>query len=213
MRRSALDLEEYNRNVFVNCPFDPKYQKLLRAILFSILDCGFQPRCALEDIDSGTPRIQKIERLIAESKFGIHDLSRIELDLHSGLPRFNMPFELGLFLGAKRFGIMPHKSKTCLILDSEKYRYQKFLSDLGGQDIEEHGNDVGRIIRCVRDWLAPHASHKSLQPGGAHIEKRHYQFLSDLPDLCRSFKFEQDERLTHLDLLKAMKLWIEASPS
>lgn len=213
MSPGAVDLEKFNRNVFVNCPFDLEYQKLFRAILFSILDCGFQPRCALEEIDSGVPRIQKIERLIAESKFGIHDLSRIELDHHSGLPRFNMPFELGLFLGAKRFGSKPHKSKTCLIMDSVKYRYQKFLSDLGGQDIEEHGNDVGRIICRVRDWLVPHAPHRSQFPGGAHIEKRHSQFLDDLPEMCRAFNYDLEERFTYLDLLKMMKIWIEASPS
>jgi len=32
-----------------------------------------------------------------------HDISRTELNEHS-LPRFNMPLELGLFLGASRFG-------------------------------------------------------------------------------------------------------------
>ena len=43
---------------------------------------------------------KKICQLILESPYGIHDLSRIELDPSTQLPRFNMALELGLFLGA-----------------------------------------------------------------------------------------------------------------
>jgi hypothetical protein len=55
--------------------------------------------CALEDDDAGEFRLSKIERIIEECKFGIHDLSAVALDVATGLPRFNMPLELGLFLG------------------------------------------------------------------------------------------------------------------
>jgi hypothetical protein len=58
--------------------------------------CGFRPRCALELDDSAEVRIDKILRKIAECRFGVHDLSRTELDAASALPRFNMPLELGL---------------------------------------------------------------------------------------------------------------------
>ena len=46
-----------------------------------------------------------------------------------------MPLELGIFLGAKRFGRAEQKGKVCLILDTERYRYQQFMSDIAGQDI------------------------------------------------------------------------------
>jgi len=39
--------------------------------------------------------------IIRDSQFGIHDVSRVELDDANRLPRFNMPLELGLFLRAK----------------------------------------------------------------------------------------------------------------
>jgi hypothetical protein len=40
--------------------------------------------------------------MIEECRFGINDLSAVELGATAGLPRFNMPFELGLFrLGGK----------------------------------------------------------------------------------------------------------------
>jgi hypothetical protein len=47
--------------------------------------------------------LSKIEKLIEVSKYGIHDISRTELNAHN-FPRFNMPFELGIFFGAKRHG-------------------------------------------------------------------------------------------------------------
>jgi hypothetical protein len=55
----------------------------------------------LEAYDSGDVRIEKILDIIDQCKLGIHDISRTELNEHS-LPRFNMPLELGLFLGKRR---------------------------------------------------------------------------------------------------------------
>ena len=109
----------YANSVFINCPFSDDFYPLLRAITFAVLDCGFYPRSALEIIDGGDIRLQKIETLIEECKFGIHDLSNMALDPASHLPRFNMPLELGLFLGAKRFGDKQQTSKRLIILDSE----------------------------------------------------------------------------------------------
>jgi hypothetical protein len=63
-------------------------------------------------------------------------------DRKSKLPRFNMPLELGVFLGASELGDKKQKKKRCLILDKKKYRYQKFISDLAGHDIESHENKV-----------------------------------------------------------------------
>jgi hypothetical protein len=150
---SAMAASPYNRNVFVNCPFDPQYRDLFRAIVFAVVDCGFEVRCALEVGDAAEVRIDKIERLIEESRFGNHDLSRTELDPASQLPRFNMPLELGMFLGAKRFGNKRQRRKGCLVLDRERYRYQQFMSDISGQDIEPHGDDYNTAITVVRNWL------------------------------------------------------------
>ncbi len=56
----------FDRNVFVNCPFDDAYLPLLRPLLFVILYVGLTPRIALESLDSGRPRIDKIISLIRE---------------------------------------------------------------------------------------------------------------------------------------------------
>ena len=105
----------YNDNVFINCPFDLVYKPLRDAMVFAIYDCGFIARCALEEDDSSEVRIDTIYNIIANCRYGIHDISRTE-DKSSKLPRFNMPLELGIFLGAKKFGIEEQKRKKCLIL-------------------------------------------------------------------------------------------------
>src|SRR5262249_22904383 len=86
--------------VFINVPFDDAYDPLLEALVFVIQASGYKVRCALEESDSGDIRLDRLVRLIAESPRSIHDLSRIEI---GELPRFNMPFELGMTMGAKRF--------------------------------------------------------------------------------------------------------------
>ncbi|WP_460993990.1 hypothetical protein, partial [Staphylococcus aureus] len=68
-------------------------------------------------------------RIIRESRFGIHDISRTESNAE-GLPRFNMPFEFGLFVGFRASGAPRPSQKAVLLLDREKFRYQKFLSDI-----------------------------------------------------------------------------------
>ena len=139
---------EFETSVFVNCPFDNAYKPMFEAVVFAVFDCGYRPRCALEAYDAGEVRIEKIIALVKNCRLGVHDISRTELNA-ADLPRFNMPFELGLFLGAKQFGNAVQRRKTCLVLDREPYRYQAFLSDIAGQDIAAHGGDPMRAMaRC-----------------------------------------------------------------
>lgn len=89
----------FESNVFINCRFDPRYKRIFDAIVFTIHDAGFVARCGLEVIDSGQTRLTKLVQIIADCKYGIHDISRIEVG-RAKLPRFNMPFECGLFWAA-----------------------------------------------------------------------------------------------------------------
>src|SRR5690242_1621153 len=131
----------YSRSVFLNVPFDRRYRPLFRAIVFAVFDCGFVARCAWESADGSRIRLEKIYQLIGACRLGIHDISRTELDAESQLPRFNMPLELGVFFGAKRFGRDRQRDKACLILDKAQYRYREFCSDIAGQDIDAHGGN------------------------------------------------------------------------
>ena len=120
----------FDRNVFINCPFDDEYLRLLRPLLFTVIYLGFNPRIALETLDSAEPRIQKIFGLIRQSRYGIHDLSRIQAEEVGEYYRFNMPFELGLDIGCIRFKGGKWSRKKCLILEAERYRYKAALSRL-----------------------------------------------------------------------------------
>lgn len=162
---------EYSGSVFVNCPFDDEYKPIRDALVFAIFDCGFQPRSSLEENDAGAVRVDKIQRIIAECKYGIHDISRTELDEHNHLPRFNMPLELGMFIGARRFGDRKQKLKNCLVLDRDQYRYQQFISDIAGQDIRSHNQNPRDAIRAVREWLNATTGRRTI-PGGAQIANR-----------------------------------------
>ena len=142
------------RDVFINCPFSSDYQVNFQAIVFTVVRSGFKPRCALETDDGGEIRLDKICKIIFECPYSVHDISKTEPDSRSKLPRFNMPFELGLYLGAKRFGGAAHRSKRTLIFDRDLYRYQTYISDIAGQDIHSHKQQPGRLNSGARELAA-----------------------------------------------------------
>ena len=200
--------QSYEYNVFVNCPFDDAYRPLFEAIVFAIHDCGYTARSALEADDASQVRIEKIGAIIGECKFGIHDISRTDPDAVTGLPRFNMPLELGLFLGAKRYGRAEQKQKNCLILDVERYRFQKFISDIAGQDIVAHDGQTSRAIRAVRDWLSNASPKGMMMPGGSAISQRYELFRADLPATCAELYLRPDE-LTFNDYVVQVEEWLQ----
>jgi hypothetical protein len=174
----------YNDQVFINCPFDKKYSAMFHACVFTVLDAGFIPRCSLE-VDDGTQfRLNAIIALINDCRYGVHDLSRVQLDPGSGLPRFNMPFELGLFYSAKHFGTQNQKKKQCVVFETEKYRYQKFISDIAGIDIKPHDKSPEKLILELRNWLFT-ASRRTTIPPGAKINGLFLAFQSDIEKACK----------------------------
>jgi hypothetical protein len=203
----------YATNIFINCPFDADYESLFHAIVFAVIHCGYTVRCALEAEDAGATRIDRLYRLIEECRFGIHDLSRIERDVVNNLPRFNMPFELGLFLGARRYGLQSQRDKHCLVLEAERYRYQKYLSDIAGQDIRSHDNDPARAVGAVRDWLASSRPRSARPLPGATAIMRHYsEFEANLPAMLRVADLERAE-LGFFDHANLMAQFLETRAS
>jgi hypothetical protein len=143
----------YEKNVFVNCPFDDKYFDLLQTLVFTVCYYGFIPRISLESSDSGQPRLEKIVQLIIESKYSIHDLSRLQSKSANEYYRLNMPFELGIDYGLRKFN-QEYADKRSLILESEKYDYMKAISDINGFDIKNHNNIPVQLIQCLRSWFS-----------------------------------------------------------
>jgi hypothetical protein len=210
-RRTKAERDaDYERGVFINCPFDQGYRPLFDAIVFVVFVCGLIPRSALEIDDASQTRIDKIATLIGVCRWGIHDISRVELNEY-GLPRFNMPFELGLFLGARRFGSAGQRRKSCLVLDTDPFRFQRFISDISGQDITPHNDDPGRVMTAVRNWLSNSLPPREpIFPGGTEVKRLFDRFQGDLPALCGELRIEIRE-LTFADYARIVSTWLRNS--
>ena len=200
----------YEDNVLLNVPFDAKYARIFQALVFAVYDCGFVARSAMEVEDSGQVRVEKILDIVEQSKFGIHDISRAGIDKTTKLARFNMPLELGFFLGAKRFGSERDREKRCLVLDRDRYRYRNFCSDISGQDIRAHGDEPRLAIRAVRDWLSSHRA-GVLIPGGKAIFDRYERFRAQLPAQAKGVKLDHRE-LTFGDYTHLVFGWLATTP-
>jgi hypothetical protein len=132
----------------------------------------------------------------------------MSLDQQTKLARLNMAFELGMFLGAKRFGSSQQRQKIALVLDRGGYRYRAALSDISGQDIAAHGGVAKKAIREIRDWLDTSRRVPNSLPGGDYISRRYYKFSRQL--LAASKKLNLDAReLTYADLCRAIEAWLE----
>jgi len=73
----------YDVSVFVNCPFDPPYEPMMRALTFAVYDCGFFPRSALEEDNAGEVRYHKIIRIIDNELDSPHDWEQFAVHFDS----------------------------------------------------------------------------------------------------------------------------------
>lgn len=199
----------FQQNVFVNCPFDDDYLPLLRPLLFTITYLGFKPRIALQELDSGAPRIQKIVRLIALSRYAIHDLSRLQAREAGEYYRLNMPFELGVDVGCRLFGKGRCRQKRCLVLEAQRYRYQAAISDLSNSDIAVHGNAPEMVVAEVRNWLNNQSRLQA--PGPARVWGGFLEFMADNYDALkrRGFSDRDIETLPIGELMECIAKWVK----
>lgn len=198
----------FKDNVFINCPFDDEFKPLLKALVFELIYLGFSPKLS-QTVSSSSIRINEIKKLIKSCKFGIHDLSRSKAMADGELPRFNMPYELGLDIGALEFGTRNLKSKRILILETERYHYQKVISDIAGQDIENHNDDPKTLITKVRNWFSANFPNDTII-GQSVIWIAYNQFIDDLNiNLTAENYSEQDiEEMPMIDFIKFSIDWI-----
>lgn len=173
----------------MNVPFDSAYEPLFEALVFTIFACGYRVRCALEDSDSGDIRLDKLIELIRECPRSIHDLSRTEPG-DNDLPRFNMPFELGLAIGAKRFGRRPRDRIKIMV--GERYKLPAYLSDLGGNDPDAHEGQPEKVIRIVRNYLQ-HTPTGGVLAGPAKLAADFATFKARLPAIAQGIDFQPEE--------------------
>lgn len=191
MSKSTSRPKATDSNVFINCPFDEDFRFCFEALLFAIAAAGYKVRCALEDADSAAIRFDKLRRLIRECSRTIHDLSRIELS-KDALPRFNMPFELGLAMGAKYFGKPKQRRNVALIMVRKDYVLSSYLSDLGGNDPVSHNGDPNEVIAVVTRFLHTTPAGKVL-PGPRSAQLRFVRFKQGLPEMAAALERDQHE--------------------
>lgn len=119
----------------------------------------------------------------------------------------SVSLELGLFLGAKAFSAEDkQRDKRCLILDVEPYRYQKFISDIAGQDICAHHGDALRALTETRQWLA--SVTKRQLPGTLEIKNAYSAFGRELPEILARLKLDRAD-LRYAEFLKIVLGWLQ----
>lgn len=139
---SRLSASPDDTNVFLNVPFDLRYEPLFVTLIAGLVSLGRLPRCVLEIPENGDGRLSRIVGIIQNCRVSVHDLIRV------GQPvRFNMPFELGLACAVARLD-GPH---DYMLFEREHYRLDRTLSDLKGRDPHIHGGTVHGMLGCVFD--------------------------------------------------------------
>jgi hypothetical protein len=161
-------------SVFLNIPYDAAFEKLFLAYIAGVSAFGFTPRATLE-IPFGERRLDRIIALILQSRYSIHDLSRVQLDRKAPrTPRFNMPFELGLVVALAR---TEHPNHSWIVCESMPHRIKKSLSDIDGTDPYVHNGTVGGVFRELGNAFVGSAR----QPTVAEMAKIYRRLREQLP--------------------------------
>lgn len=192
-------------SVFLNCSFDRPHARLFEALVFTVMRLGFMPRSVSESRRRDHFRLQRLFAVMAGCKYGIHDLSGIKVSSARGL-RLNIPFELGVFQGLRRFGsrgAMRHS----LILTTNPGDLGRDLSDLAGMDIHSHGGDPAKLITIVSNWLAE-ASGRYDVPALKGIRQEYRQFRSILPQFKKHLGLAPDQPIPFSELASVVSIWL-----
>jgi hypothetical protein len=147
-------------DVFLNIPFDKRYEPLFLALIAGLTGMGMTPRCVLE-IPHDKTTLDRIFSLIQECPYSIHDLSRVQLDKKEKphCPRFNMPFEAGLAIALSLSG-EDHKWR---VFEEVNYRLLKSLSDLNGFWPYIHNGKPIVLLRQITNAFVIKRQHPSFQ--------------------------------------------------
>lgn len=125
------------------------------------------------------------------------------LDSGSGLPRFNVAFELGITWGRKS----RRSDRKFLVIDGALHRYERSISDLKALDPVSHQGDPMEMVTQVRNWLSSH----QIMPlnGPRHMKNWHTGFLVDLPNICFQSGFDRRQMAyAFTDFAYCARLWL-----
>jgi len=136
--------------VFLNIPYDLAFERLFLAYIVGLSALELVPHAGLEIPDS-TRRLERVQSLLHQCRYSIHDLSRVQVT--RGVPRFNMPFELGLAVGWAQQNPARHAWFVC---DSKRNRVLRSISDLNGTDVNIHDGTVEGVMRELCNMFVRH---------------------------------------------------------
>jgi hypothetical protein len=166
--------------VFINIPYDKRFQRLYLAYIVGLTHLGLQPRATL-GIPGGERRLNRILALIQGCRYSIHDLSRVELDRNAPpTPRFNMPLELGLTVTWEMLNPARH---TWFVFETRRRRLQKSMSDLDGTDPNIHGGTVEGVMRELCNAFVRRNGPAPTVPEMMRVYRR---TVRQLPDVLRN---------------------------
>jgi hypothetical protein len=141
MRRADV-----SKRVFLNVPYDTEFEPLYLAYIIGVVAFDMTPVLAISQTD-GVTRVDRIYNLLVGCRHSIHDLSRIKLSKEGELPRFNMPFELGIAVCLAK----KSASYSWSGFDSKRYQAARTLSDLAGTDFLIHRDSVKGVFAGLCD--------------------------------------------------------------
>jgi len=172
-----LNVPTTKDSVFLNLPYDDKFQPLFLGYIAGVSALGMVPHATLE-IPGGERRLDRILALMADCRYSVHDLSRVQLDRKSpSTPRFNMPFELGLAVAhSKR--IPQH---TFYVFEELKHRLSKSLSDLDGTDVYIHGATLNGLFAQLMDAFV----RANRQPTVTQMWTIYHKLRRSLPEVLK----------------------------
>lgn len=138
------------RRVFLNVPFDSAYEPIFIGLMAALVHLGMRPTTVLQLGSDGSPRLDRLLEQVRGSGFSVHDLSRVRLSGRGGsaVPRFNMPFELGLAVAVARL-LRGKSAHVFALLEARPFRLQRSLSDMNGLDPMIHNGTREGAVRCV----------------------------------------------------------------
>ena len=136
-------------DVFLNIPFASTHEFIYIALIAGLAGLRLNPRCILE-IPPQQNRLQRLFELIGGCAYSIHDLSFVRLSSGTGprVPRFNMPFELGIAV-AIALAEQEGDQHQFRIFEAKPYRLQKSLSDVLGHDPYIHDGRAEGVLEAL----------------------------------------------------------------
>src|ERR1044072_5732254 len=93
-------------------------------------------------------------------------------------------FDYGVFINCPFDDSYRSLSEAIVFTVHDCGYYQKFISDIAGQDIAAHSGEAEDAIRAVRNWLRAATPHSVRVPGGGAIARRYATFQLELPAMC-----------------------------